>query len=58
MKTYCIVSQTNYGKMFHIVNANSKEEARIIAEKEGAWDYADIYMIDTARAGCVFDSNY
>jgi hypothetical protein len=56
MKTYCIVSETNFGKMVHIVNAGSKKEARTIAEKEGAWEYADIQVVDTLKAGCVFSS--
>lgn len=56
MKTYCIVSETNYGKMVHIVNADLKKEASTIAEKEGAWEHADIQVIDTSKAGCVFNS--
>jgi hypothetical protein len=50
------VSETNFGKMVHIVNAGSKKEARTIAEKEGAWEYADIQVVDTLKAGCVFSS--
>lgn len=54
MKTYCIVSETNYGKMVHIVNALSRKEAVVIAEEEGAWGYADVQLIDTTKSGCVF----
>lgn len=54
MKTYCIVSETNYGKMVHIVNAPSKKEAVVIAKEEGAWDYADVHLIDVTKSGCVF----
>lgn len=57
MKTFCIISETNYGLMVHIVNTNSKEEARKIALKEGAWDFCDVSEIDTIKEGCVFNAN-
>lgn len=57
MKTYCIISQTGYGKIFHVVNAVSEKEARIIAKKAGAWNHAAIYLVDISKAGCIFDSD-
>jgi len=56
MQTYGIVSQTNNGKMFHVVNTTSKEKALRIAEKEGAWEYAEIHIIDISKPGCTFNS--
>lgn len=56
MKTYLVKSDTNYGLMVHVVNANSLEEAVQLAlnyKPCGAWDYCDVIEIDTETPGVV-----
>jgi len=54
MKTYIVCSDTNYDLMVHVVNANSEQEAKEIALKNGAWEGCRAYEIDTKRKGVVF----
>lgn len=54
MKTYFIASDTNYDLYAHIVNAETEEEAREIAMKNGAWDGCEITELDTQTPGLVF----
>jgi hypothetical protein len=53
MKTWIIESETNHGLLVHVVNAETKEEAKEIAEAGGAWDGYEIYEIDTLTHGVV-----
>lgn len=53
MKTYIIESMTNHGTMAHIVNADTAEEAKKIAEDAKAWPDCKVYEIDTTTKGLV-----
>lgn len=53
LRTYLVLSRTNYGLMPHVVNAPTTEEARRLAEADGAWDGADVIEIDTSKPGVV-----
>jgi len=55
MKTWLVNSDTNYGLMVHIVNADTLQEALELANKEGAWDVReyDVEEIDTTTRGVV-----
>lgn len=56
MKTFCVISLTNYEQMTHIVNADDAVEAEKIAIAAGAWEGCEVNEIDTKRKGCVFCS--
>jgi hypothetical protein len=55
MKTYLVSSDTNYGLMVHIVNADTPKEALRLAEtySPGAWDGAEVKEINTKTPGVV-----
>ena len=55
MKTYAIISMTNYGETILLVNAENEDEARSIAEKDDrCWEGYSIEEIDTKASGVVF----
>lgn len=54
MKTYVIKSYTNYNLVTQIVNADSMEEALIIAKENGAWDDCEIEEVDLELKGLVY----
>lgn len=56
MKSFCVISLTNYGQMTHIINADDAIEAEKIALAAGAWEGCEVNEIDTKRKGCVFSS--
>ena len=53
MKTFIICSDTSYGEVVHIVNAENKEAAKMIAEENGAWEGCVIDELNTTHFGLV-----
>lgn len=52
MKTYLVLSETNYGESVMVVNAQNREDARAIADKEPAvWDNYTIEEINPDAHG-------
>ncbi len=53
MKTFLIVSETNYGVGVHVVNAENQEAALEAARKVffPPWPHADVFEIDTTVPG-------
>ena len=55
MKTFATRSWTNYGEVIHLINANTEEEARSIADDcDTVWDYYQIEEVSTTIHGIVF----
>jgi len=53
LKTYAVLSRTNYGELVHIINASSPEEAQAIAIEDCGWDGSEVELIDTTTAGLI-----
>ena len=54
MKTYIANWHTNYGLSVIVINANNKEDAKKIAEINGACDEYGLYELDVSSKGVVF----
>ncbi len=54
MRTYIVHWDTNYGLSIILINANNEEEAKKIAEYEGAWAGYYIEELDIHSSGVVF----
>ena len=55
LNTYIVESDTNYGLMVHVINAEDDTMAKKLAIKDGAWDDCVIHLIDTDCAGIVLE---
>ncbi len=54
VNTYLVKSQTNYGEVVHVVNANDETEVRnIVLNNDEVWDGYAIEKVDTNTKGIV-----
>ena len=56
MNVYIVESDTNYGTVIYIVEAPDMEEAKLIAEEEGAWPNGDITELYVSGVGVLLYS--
>ena len=54
MNTYLVKSQTNYGEIAHVVNAEDEVHVRnIVLNDPEVWDGYEIELVDTSTVGIV-----
>ena len=54
IKTFLVISETNYGEKVMVVNSTTPEEASKIATDNGAWEGAEVVEINTETPGIVY----
>ena len=56
MKTFILRSDTNYGELIHIVNAEDEDDCRnIVLNNEKVWDNYTLEELNTETKGIVFE---
>lgn len=57
MKTYLVVSDTNYGTVVHVINARNEAEVREIADgQDCVWEGYELIELDTETPGVVVEA--